>query len=70
MRVKFRNPELRDKLVATGDAEIVEGNWWGDKFWGVCRGVGENHLGKILMRIRTELQLYERTYLLEMDEGE
>ena len=51
----LQNPELLDKLMATGSAELVEGNGWGDKIWGVCDGVGENHLGKILMRIRREL---------------
>lgn len=47
-----RHPELKEKLLATGDRELVEGNWWGDTFWGVCRGTGENHLGKILMQVR------------------
>ena len=56
----LQNPDLLEKLIATGDAELVEGNTWGDKVWGVCRGVGENHLGKILMRIRCELK--EKTH--------
>ena len=34
------------------EGEIVEENTWGDTFWGVCKGVGENHLGKLLMEIR------------------
>lgn len=51
-----QHPDLRTKLIATGDAELVEGNAWGDRVWGVCGGVGENHLGKILMRIRKELR--------------
>jgi predicted NAD-dependent protein-ADP-ribosyltransferase YbiA (DUF1768 family) len=50
-----RNPELRVKLLNTGDLQLVEGNYWGDTFWGVCNGKGENHLGKILMRVRKEL---------------
>ena len=41
--------------MQTEDAELVEDNWWGDKFWGVCNGEGENHLGKLLMKIRDEL---------------
>jgi ribA/ribD-fused uncharacterized protein len=54
---KFHNiAEYREKLLATGDEELVEGNAWGDTFWGVCRGVGQNHLGKILMKIRKDLQ--------------
>jgi len=51
-----RNKELRKKLLGTGDAELIERNTWGDKFWGVCNGEGENHLGKILMSIRTEIK--------------
>lgn len=55
-RAKFtQNPNLRTLLIQTGDAELVEGNTWGDRVWGVCDGVGENRLGKILMRIRKEL---------------
>ena len=53
---KFLIPELRDKLLATGDEELVEGNWWGDIYWGICRGKGENKLGKLLMQIRSEIQ--------------
>lgn len=52
-----QHPDLRAKLITTGDAELVEGNTWGDRVWGVCGGVGENHLGKILMRIRKELRV-------------
>lgn len=53
-----RNPELKEKLLATGNAELIEGNTWNDKFWGVniYTGVGENHLGKILMEVRKELR--------------
>ena len=55
-KAKFtQNPNLLERLLATGDAELVEGNTWGDQVWGVCKGVGENHLGKTLMRIRAEL---------------
>lgn len=56
VRQKFRDPELRDALLATGEEELVEVNTWNDKFWGVCKGKGENHLGKILMKIRAELR--------------
>lgn len=49
-------PHLRAKLLATGDAELIEGNTWGDIFWGVCRGVGLNHLGRILMRVRDRVR--------------
>ena len=42
-------------LIKTGNTELIEGNFWGDTFWGICDGVGENNLGKILMRVRKEL---------------
>jgi ribA/ribD-fused uncharacterized protein len=50
-----RNPELQKQLLATENAELIEGNTWGDTFWGVCNGKGQNHLGKILMEVREEL---------------
>lgn len=53
---KFRTPLFREKLLATGDAELIEGNDWGDTYWGVCKGVGENHLGRLLMEVREELR--------------
>ena len=57
VRDKFtRNAELRDRLLATGDAELIEGNTWGDRIWGVYQGEGENHLGRILMNVRGELR--------------
>ena len=55
LRLKFADPELAAMLKATGEEELVEGNWWNDTFWGVCNGVGENNLGKLLMKIRAEL---------------
>lgn len=56
LREKFAIPELREKLLATGDEELIEGNTWNDRFWGVCNGEGKNKLGKLLMKIRKELQ--------------
>lgn len=56
VRFKFANNSLLlQRLKDTGGAELVEFNTWGDTFWGVCRGQGENNLGKILMRVRAEL---------------
>lgn len=48
------NRKLRQKLLDTSGSLIIEGNTHGDTFWGVCNGVGENNLGKIIMRIRDE----------------
>lgn len=53
----------REHLLKTGDEELIEGNTWGDKFWGKVLGngkwIGENHLGKLLMEIREKLQKEE-----------
>lgn len=56
LRAKFKDPTLKRMLLETGDAELIEGNYWNDHFWGVCDGRGENHLGKLLMQIREEFQ--------------
>lgn len=53
---KFSGKVLRAELLSTGEAELVEGNYWNDTFWGVCKGRGENRLGKLLMEIRTGLR--------------
>jgi hypothetical protein len=55
IRQKFNIPDLKEKLILTGDAELIEGNDWGDRYWGMCEGEGQNVLGKILMKIRTEM---------------
>lgn len=55
LRAKFANNELAEELINTYPAELVEGNTWGDTYWGVCNGVGQNKLGNLLMRIRNEL---------------
>ena len=52
---KYKDPTLRDMLLSTGSALIIEGNTWKDTFWGVCNGVGENNLGKIIMSVRQSI---------------
>lgn len=58
---KYSQEPFKSKLLATGDALLEEGNWWGDKFWGVDIKTrqGENHLGKIIMKIRDQLKQEE-----------
>jgi N-glycosidase YbiA len=57
VRYKFtHHPDLAQKLLATGDAYLEEGNTWNDQIWGVYQGHGTNWLGKILMTIRAELR--------------
>lgn len=49
--------DLKMRLLLTGDKELIEGNTWKDRFWGQDQhGVGENHLGKILMTCRTQIK--------------
>ena len=47
---------LGDALVSTGTEELIEGNTWGDTFWGVCNGKGANTLGQMLMIIRAQIR--------------
>ena len=60
LKEKFKDLELRTKLLSTGNAELIEGNTWSDNFWGdchcpKCRDIkGENNLGKLLMKIRED----------------
>lgn len=57
LREKFAQLPERSVLESTGYKDLIEGNWWGDTFWGQCPvGNGENHLGLLLMKIRTEMQ--------------
>ncbi len=63
VREKFKDPVLSGLLLATRDAEIIEGNTWGDTTWGAVkydkldRWVGKNALGRILMKVRDELKV-------------
>jgi hypothetical protein len=58
LRAKFgAHEDLRLRLLATGDAILVEFAPWGDTYWGVDSTLnGENHLGKLLMRVRSEIR--------------
>jgi ribA/ribD-fused uncharacterized protein len=55
LRLKFSDEKLAKQLLATGDTELVEGNTWGDRYWGVCDGKGKNMLGNLLMEVRETL---------------
>lgn len=61
--VKYRHEDLRDRLLATGDAKLVEGNQWHDNFWGSCTcercgNTGQNYLGTRLMFVRNYIQSF------------
>lgn len=53
-----QHKDLREKLIATGNQTLLEGNYWHDNFWGSCLcnehqlTQGVNALGIILMRCR------------------
>jgi hypothetical protein len=55
LRHKFApGASWHSRLMGAGDAEIVEWNNWGDRYWGreVSDGRGKNHLGRLLMELR------------------
>lgn len=61
---KFSSKSMASRLINTGDAILIEGNTWEDTYWGVCDGVGENRLGKLLMEVREECK---KRYAIEPD---
>jgi ribA/ribD-fused uncharacterized protein len=61
LRQKFVKPSLTKLLLATEDVVLIEGNDWHDQFWGMCfcpkhEGRGENHLGRLLMQVRSDIR--------------
>ena len=62
LRAKFSQEHLKSKLLNTGNKKLIEGNYWHDNFYGNCycykckNIIGENNLGKSLMKIREELK--------------
>lgn len=60
IKQKFNQEPFKSKLLNTEDENIIEGNYWNDTFWGVDLkqnpNWGENHLGRIIMKVRSELQ--------------
>ena len=70
LREKFKHVDLKEMILQTGDEELIEGNYWHDQFWGVCScekcgNKGQNHLGKLLMKIRSEIKGESRKTSLE-----
>lgn len=67
--IKFtRNDTLKELLLATEERELIEGNTWHDNFWGnctcpKCKNIeGKNNLGKLLMKLRTQIKEHEENY--------
>jgi ribA/ribD-fused uncharacterized protein len=71
LNLKFggNHPLLTRALLATGDAELIEGNSWNDTFWGVCNNEGENQLGKLLMKTRSALKAQKQEILHALEAG-
>lgn len=61
VRQKFTNNlDLKVKLLMTGTKDLVQGGMRRDRFWGTDKnGVGENHLGKILVTVRDAIRASE-----------
>ena len=58
LRQKYNQSPYKEWLIATGEEPIQEGNRWHDTFWGIYlpTGKGQNVLGKLIMKIRDEIQ--------------
>jgi ribA/ribD-fused uncharacterized protein len=64
LREKFTNPELRQRLISTGNEPLIESNRWHDNWFGSCHcprcgGRGKNMLGTLLMELRKEFREQE-----------
>ena len=55
LELKFCTNPLKQKLIDTRPNVLIEGNNWGDTYWGQVDGKGQNLLGKMLMNIRWHL---------------
>lgn len=58
LMIKFQDEKMRQMLLDTGDAELIEGNDWHDYYWGVDDTTwrGKNHLGRLLMAVRSVIR--------------
>lgn len=61
LREKFKQEDLKEMLLQTENQELIENNTWHDNFFGSCLcdkcgNKGLNHLGKLLMQVRSEIQ--------------
>ncbi|MEI7870221.1 MAG: NADAR domain-containing protein [Candidatus Methylumidiphilus sp.] len=57
---KYSDHTLRNELLSTSSIYLLEGNDWGDVFWGACKEGdkyrGRNMLGLILMNVRDKIR--------------
>lgn len=68
LQAKFSDPELKRRLMNTHPHRLVEGNTWGDKYWGVCDGEGKNYLGRLLMELRDKLMRQQKVTYASLDQ--
>ena len=61
------DPQLMAQLISLQGCHIEHGNDWGDTYWGIVGGQGENHLGRILMHTRNLLTVGENMKKLIAD---
>ena len=67
-----QHKDIRQTLISTGNRLIVEGNWWNDQKWGMCKDrqtgfwEGDNLLGKILMMVRDIFRMTEKMGFTEV----
>ena len=54
--VRAEDADAYRAATRPADAELVEGNTWGDRYWGRVGGEGRNRLGITLMRIRGDIR--------------
>lgn len=68
IRQKFLHKDYLDQLLETGDARLIEGNFWHDNFWGNCScpkcfgAKKTNYLGRLLMKLRKEMQPFKTIF--------
>lgn len=72
LRTKFRNKKLKKMLIATGDKQLIDQNYFHEMFWGVCgctmhQRRGLNMIGKILMKIRADSTSSKPTFPLKKE---
>jgi ribA/ribD-fused uncharacterized protein len=67
VKAKFtQNESLKRMLLNTKYETLIEINWWHDNFYGNCNCIkcqnefGHNHLGEILMKVRSEIRKSEK----------
>ena len=54
-----QNKEMLNRLIETGDKKLIHKGFRIDDFWGVNKNGGNNHHGKILMKLREKFSKIE-----------